>query len=137
MADMIHFQVVSSDGTVFESMCSYVSAPLTDGEAGFLANHAPVLAALDEGVVKCRIGDDKYEYIAISGGVLSNAKNELTILARTGERAETINLARAQSAKKRAEKRLEDKNSDIDLKRAELSLQRAIAREKAYYMLHK
>lgn len=137
MEDRIHFSVVSADGTVFESMANYVSAPLADGAAGFFANHAPMLAALSEGVVKCCMGESECEYIAISGGVLSVANNELTILARTAEKAETIDIARAESSQRRAEQRLKDKADNVDLKRAELSLQRALAREKAYHMIHK
>lgn len=137
MANKFHFEVVSADGVVFECMASYVSAPLTDGTAGFLAGHAPLLAALTEGVIKCCTEDNDCEYIAVSGGVLSAANNELSILARTAEKAETIDIARAESARKRAEQRLRDKAENIDLKRAELSLGRAMAREKAYYMIHK
>ena len=55
----------------------------------------------------------------------------------TAERAETIDLARAQASERRARQRLESRAANVDLKRAELSLQRAIAREKAYTMLHK
>ena len=65
------------------------------------------------------------------------ADNELILLARTAEKAENIDLARAQASESRARKRIEEKSADIDLKRAELSLHRALAREKAYSMLHK
>lgn len=137
MEDKIHFEVVSADGIVFECMANYVSAPLADGTAGFLAGHAPVLAALTEGVIKCCMGENDCEYIAVSGGVLSIANNELSILARTAEKAETIDIARAQSSERRAQQRLHDSAHNVDLKRAELSLHRALAREKAYYMIHK
>ncbi|MCI7511679.1 MAG: F0F1 ATP synthase subunit epsilon, partial [Firmicutes bacterium] len=63
--------------------------------------------------------------------------NELIILARSAEKAETIDLARAQASEARAKQRIAAKASDLDLKRAELSLHRALAREKAYAMLHK
>ena len=76
-------------------------------------------------------------FAAVSGGVLSVADNELIILARSAEKAETIDLARAQASEARAKQRIAAKASDLDLKRAELSLHRALAREKAYAMLHK
>lgn len=136
MENKIHFQITTAGGTVCDEMANYVSVPLTDGEAGILAGHANMIGALDEGVVKYKI-DDEMHYAAISGGVLSVADNELIILARSAEKAESIDLARAQASEKRAKERLESKSSEWDMKRAEMSLHRALAREKAYSMLHK
>lgn len=136
MKDIIHFQVVTADEAVFDAMVNYVSAPLTDGEAGILANHAPMLASLEEGVVKTRFEGGE-EYIAVSGGVLSVSNNEVIILARTAELAENIDVDRAQAAEKRAKNILEDRSIDMDMNRAEASLHRAIARQKAYSYLHK
>ena len=135
MENRIHFQVVTAGGPVFDKMVSYVAVPLTDGEAGILADHAAMLASLKEGVAKATF-DGETEYIAVSGGVLSVADNEVIMLVRTAELAEDMDLARAQAAEKRARERIEAKSSDMDMKRAELSLARALAREKAYNQLH-
>lgn len=136
MADKIHFQITTADGVVCDAMASYALIPLTDGDVGVLADHAPMIGALKEGVVKY-VSEGKDHFAAVSGGVLSVADNEVILLARTAERAETIDLARAQASERRARQRIESRAADIDIKRAELSLQRAIAREKAYTMLHK
>ena len=126
MADKIHFQIATADGVVCDSMVCYALVPLSDGDVGVLSDHAPMIGALKEGVVKyVSEGDDHL------------ADNEVILLARTAERAETIDLARAQASERRARQRLESRAANVDLKRAELSLQRAIAREKAYTMLHK
>ena len=129
MADKIHFQIATADGVVCDSMVCY-------GDVGVLSDHAPMIGALKEGVVKY-VSEGEDHFAAISGGVLSVADNEVILLARTAERAETIDLARAQASERRARQRLESRAANVDLKRAELSLQRAIAREKAYTMLHK
>lgn len=136
MADKIHFQIATADGVVCDSMASYALIPLSDGDVGVLSDHAPMIGALKEGVVRyvCE-GED--HFAAISGGVLSVVDNEVILLARTAERAESIDLARAQASKRRARQRIEAHAANTDMKRAELSLQRAIAREKAYTMLHK
>lgn len=136
MADKIHFQIATADGVVCDSMASYVLIPLSDGDVGVLSDHAPMIGALKEGVVRyvCE-GED--HFAAISGGVLSVVDNEVILLARTAERAESIDLARAQASERRARQRIEAHAANTDMKRAELSLQRAIAREKAYTMLHK
>ena len=136
MENKIHLQITTAGGTVFEEMAYSVAVPLTDGEAGILANHANMIGALDEGVVRYKVNDEMH-FAAVSGGVLSVADNELIILARSAEKAETIDLARAQASEARAKQRIAAKASDLDLKRAELSLHRALAREKAYAMLHK
>lgn len=136
MENKIHLQITTAGGTVCDEMANYVAVPLVDGEAGILANHANMIGALDEGVVRYKI-DEQMHYAAISGGVLSVADNELIILARSAEKAETIDLARAQASEARAKERLASKSSNLDIKRAELSLHRALAREKAYTMLHK
>lgn len=136
MADKIHFQIATADGVVCDSMASYAIIPLSDGDVGVLSDHAPMIGALKEGVVRyvCE-GED--HFAAISGGVLSVVDNEVILLARTAERAESIDLARAQASERRARQRIEAHAANTDMKRAELSLQRAIAREKAYTMLHK
>ena len=136
MADKIHFQIATAGGVVCDEMISYALVPVADGDAGIMAGHAPMIAALKEGVVKY-VCEGEEHFAALSGGVLSMADNELILLARTAEKAENIDLARAQASESRARKRIEEKSADIDLKRAELSLHRALAREKAYSMLHK
>lgn len=136
MADKIHFQIATADGGICDEMVSYALVPMSGGDAGIMANHAPMLAALREGVVKY-VTDGEEHFAALSGGVLSVADNELIVLARTAEKAEDIDIARAQASEGRARARIEQKSSELDIKRAELSLYRALAREKAYSMLHK
>lgn len=136
MENKIHFQVVTAGGPVFDKMVSYVGVPLVDGEAGILAGHAAMLGSLKEGVAKA-VFEDGEEYIAVSGGVLSVANDEVIMLVRTAELAENIDVARAQESEKRARDRIEAKADDIDMKRAELSLARALAREKAYSLIKK
>lgn len=136
MADKIHFQIATAGGSVCDAMASSVTVPLYDGSAGILADHAPMIAALGEGVVKYVSGGEE-KFAAVTGGVLSVADNEVIILARTGEMADNIDLARAQASERRARERIEHKAADIDLKRAEMSLKRALAREEAYSLSHK
>ena len=84
MENKIHLQITTAGGTVCDEMANYVAVPLTDGEAGILANHANMIGALNEGVVRYKI-DDEMHFVAVSGGVMSVADNELIILARSAE----------------------------------------------------
>lgn len=130
MARLLHLQIVTAGGSVCDTDASYVSVPLVDGEAGLLPGHAAMIAALKEGVVNYTVADEKH-YAAVSGGVLSVADNELIILARSAEKAEEIDTARASASEQRARERLAARAEELDVTRAELSLRRALARLKA------
>lgn len=136
MGDKIHFQIATADGSVCDERVSYVLAPVTNGDIGILGDHAPMVASLREGVIKYKTGD-KEHFAAVSGGVLSVADNELIILAASAEKAENIDIARALAAEKRAKERIQSKSSEWDMHRAEMSLRRALAREKAYDLSHR
>ena len=136
MGKTFHFQIATADGAVVDEQVTYASVPLVDGECGIMADHAAMLAALKEGVIHYK-GEGLDDYAAVSGGVLSVADNEVIILARSAEKAENIDLARAQAAEKRARDRMENKKENLDMHRTESSLHRALAREKAYSYLHK
>ena len=136
MDKTFHFQITTTDGPVADVQATYAAVPLADGEAGILPNHAAMIAALKEGVARYTV-EGTVHYAAITGGVISVADNEVIILARSAELAENIDLARAQSAEKRARERIESKSAEWDMKRAEMSLHRALVREKAYSMLKK
>ena len=136
MENKIHFQLTTADGAVCDEMVNFVGLPLSDGDAGILAGHAAMIASLKEGVIKYKI-DETEHFAAVSGGVMSVKDDELIILARSAEKAENIDIARAVESEKRARARMESKRDDLDMNRAALSLHRALAREKAYGYIHK
>lgn len=119
--------IVTPDGPVYDSDVEMISAKTETGEIGILADHIPLVAPLQIGAVRLTNGNNT-ELVAVSGGFLEVRPEKVTILAQTAERAENIDIARAQEAKARAERRLQAKNDDIDFKRAELSLKRAMNR---------
>ena len=104
-----------------------VSTKAKSGELGILAGHIPLVAPLDIAAVRLKNGS-KTEYVAVSGGFLEVRPDVVTILAQSAEKADTIDLARAQAAKARAEQRLVERQESIDAQRAELALKRAINR---------
>ncbi|ALF09222.1 F0F1 ATP synthase subunit epsilon [Parageobacillus thermoglucosidasius] len=123
----IKVSVVTPDGPVYEADVEMVSTKAKSGELGVLAGHIPLVAPLEISAVRLKQGG-KTEYIAVSGGFMEVRPDKVTILAQAAERAEDIDVARAQAAKERAERRLQSKQDDIDFKRAELALKRAINR---------
>ena len=136
MADKIHLQIVTAGGVVFDRMVHVVNLPLENGSIGVLANHAPLMGAVVDGVVTAASDEGEY-VIAVGIGVVNIVNNEVTVLSRTAEEAENIDLARAEAAEKRARERLAAKNADTDAARAEAALHRAVARQHAAHMVKK
>lgn len=124
-----NLNVVAPDGQVFNKEVEFVVLPSEDGELGILANHAPLIAGLEAGVMRYT-EDGKVNKIAVCGGFVEVVNNKVSVLANTAEKAEKIDPERAMAAKERAQKRLQDKNKDVDVLRAEMALKRAVARLK-------
>ena len=137
MKDQIHLEIATAGGSVYDDMVSYVELPFSGGGVGILKDHAPMLGAIEDGVVIARKDSGAEEYVAVNLGVANIVHNEATLLVRTAERAEDIDLARAQAAEKRARDRLADKDGGWDMRRAQVALHRALARQAAVRMMTK
>ena len=98
----IRVEIVSQDRSVFEGDVDIVVAPGEDGEMGILPHHAPLLTTLKPGVLKVRTGGHE-EVFAISGGVMEVQPSIVTVLADAAERADEIDISRAEEARQRAE----------------------------------
>lgn len=119
--------VVTPDGPVLEEDYEMVVAKSKTGELGILPDHIPLVTPLEISAIRLK-RDNQTSRIAVSGGLLEVNSNKVTILAQSAEKAQDIDVQRAMEAKKRAERRLQAKDEDIDRKRAELALNRAINR---------
>lgn len=97
----LRVMVVTGDRPVYDGHADCVIAPAVAGQIGVLVHHAPLLAALEPGelIVKCA---DQEQSFAIGGGVIEVRDNQVIILADTAERAEEIDVARAEAARLRA-----------------------------------
>ncbi|MCP0885954.1 F0F1 ATP synthase subunit epsilon [Ligilactobacillus sp. WILCCON 0076] len=123
--------IVTPDGSVYENSTSLVVCKTTVGEIGIMPNHIPTLAALAIDRVRVQTTEEKFDEIAVSGGFMEFSDNTLSIVASSAEKREDIDTNRAQRAKERAEKRIEEakQTHNVDeLRRAEVSLRRAINR---------
>lgn len=134
MEDRIHLQIVTAGGTKYDNYVHTVTLPLSGGECGILADHAPLMGAVTDGVVRCAFAEDGHAYIAVGIGVANVVHNEVTLLVRAAEPAEEIDLPRAEASGQRARERLAQKAAGLDAARAEASLRRALARQKAAHL---
>src|SRR6478672_13772414 len=98
-------RVISPDKTVWDSNAEEVILPSTTGQLGILSGHAPLLTALDTGVMRVRPGKD-WVAIALMGGFAEVENNEVTILVNGAEQGNKINLEEASSAYNEAEARV-------------------------------
>ncbi|MGI6148859.1 MAG: F0F1 ATP synthase subunit epsilon [Firmicutes bacterium] len=125
------FEVVTPERTVVQQEVEYVSLPGTDGEFGILANHAPLAAVLEIGVVEFGSRQGEREFLALGGGFAEMHGNALTVMGNSAELSYEIDVERAKAAKARAEQRLRERSEAVDFARAEAALRRALARLKA------
>jgi F-type H+-transporting ATPase subunit epsilon len=125
----IHVDIVTAERTVFSDDVDIVVAPGIEGELGILPRHAPLLTALQAGELRMRKAGEQI-VIAIGGGFMDVAPDRVVILADSAERAEEIDMARAEAARKRAEELMKQKLSDVDFASAEAALRRSMIRLK-------
>jgi len=103
------------------------------GEITVLPNHIPLVSSLQPGVIHIKKKNGEDEIISISGGFLEVLKDKVVILADAAERAEEIDLARAEEGRLRAEELKKQARSGEQVNFAEInaSLERELARTKA------
>jgi F-type H+-transporting ATPase subunit epsilon len=120
-------EIVTPERKVYEKDVDMVVVKGVEGELGILAHHIPLVTPLKVAPVKAKI-DNKEEFIAVHGGFMEVRKDKVVILAEAAELGTDIDVSRARMAKERAERRLAQKQADINHQRAELALQRAVSR---------
>jgi F-type H+-transporting ATPase subunit epsilon len=126
----IRIDIVTAERLVFSEDADIIIVPGVEGEMGILPHHAPIMTMIKPGEVLVRKGTEEYS-LAVSGGFLEVKPDHITVLADAAERADEIDIARAEAAKKRAEERLTGKTAtEIDGANAEAALRRALARLK-------
>lgn len=119
--------ILTVEGVRFDGEADFVVAPGSEGELGILPRHIPLLTPLAAGAVKVRNENDE-QFFFVSGGFLEVRPDRVTVLADAAERAEDIDEARAEDARRRAQSSIEQKASDADLAAATGALARAEAR---------
>ena len=120
-------EVVTAERLVYSEDVDAVIAPGTEGELGILPNHAPLLTALSYGELLVRKGSEESS-IAVGGGFLEVRPDKVVVLADMAERAEEIDLNRAEEARKLAEESIAVHPAEADLLRAEAALRQAETR---------
>lgn len=129
-ANALTLRIVSPDALVLETEVKSVQAPGEDGLFGVLPRHATMVALTDSGLLRAEGTDGTQHEFVVHGGFAEVRDNQVTILSRSAEKAEEIDLERAQRAAKRALEMLRSDKAEIDFARAQAALRRAMIREK-------
>ena len=120
-------EIVTPDRSIVREEVDEVELPGSEGYLGVLPGHTPLLTMLKVGELWYRAGQEKH-YLAIAFGFAEVLPDRVTILAELAERADEIDVARAEAAKRRAEERIAKPAPGIDFERARLALMKALAR---------
>ncbi len=121
-------EIVTGERLVFtETGVDMVIAPGSDGTLGILPHHAPLITTLAQGELRVKKGDTE-QSLVVFGGFMEVTPSKVIVLADSAERAEEIDVARAEAARRRAEETIAARAGELDLAKAELSLRRAAIR---------
>jgi F-type H+-transporting ATPase subunit epsilon len=123
----LQLRVVSADRMLVNETVDEVQIPGADGYFGVLPGHTPLLAMLQVGQLSYRRGQETH-FLAVAHGFAEVGPDQVTVLAEFAERAEEIDVTRAEAAKRRAEQRLVSAQIDIDAERARISLLKSLIR---------
>ena len=132
----LRLEFVTPERLIAHDEVDEVQLPLAEGYAGVLPGHAPMLAQMRTGQIWYRKGGEMH-YAFVSGGFVEVTGERVSVLARVAERAEDIDLERAEAAKRRAEERVTRPTMEIDTERARIALLRAISRLDAASRAHR
>jgi len=124
----IRLNIVTPDRLVAQDAVTGVTIPGKNGELGILPGHAPLLTELVCGELVYVRGGTRHA-VVVNGGFAEVLPDRVIVLAQGAERAEEIDVGRAEKAKERAEERLKRFDDPaVDLERAREALRRAMAR---------
>ena len=123
----LKLDIVTAERIVYSDEADVVVAPGIDGQLGILPHHAPLMTTLQPSELRVRKGGEEFS-LAISGGFLEVRPDRVIILADAAERADEIDVSRAEEAKRRAEERLRHPTPEVDMAQADAAMRRALAR---------
>ena len=124
-------EIVTPDRSLATEQVDEVQLPGSEGYFGVLPGHTPLLATLHVGELWYRIGQERH-YLAIAFGFAEVLPERVTVLAQIAERAQDIDIDRAQRAKERAEARLQagvpPQSTSMDFERARIAMMKSLIR---------
>ncbi len=130
MANKIKFEITTPERVVFSDEVHEIILPTLNGEIGILPHHIPLVSVLVPGEIRIKKGSEII-YMAVSGGFIQVRPDKVVVLADTAEREEEIDERRAEEARQKAKKLLEDKRTDsVEFAAISAKIEKELARLK-------
>ena len=120
-------EIVTPDRAIVREQVDEVQIPGSQGSLGVLPGHTPLLTTLRVGELSFRKGNEQ-SYLSVAFGFAEILPDRVTIFAQIAERAEEIDVARAEKAEHRAREALARRPVDIDFERARIALMKSLIR---------
>src|SRR5688572_8602602 len=120
-------EIVTPERPLIREQVDEVIVPAAQGYLGVLPGHTPLLVKLDIGQLSYRKGQETF-YLLVAFGFAEILADRVTILAQTAEKAEEIDLKRAETARDRAQERLAQPTMEMDFERARIAMMKALVR---------
>ncbi|ENM3752443.1 MULTISPECIES: F0F1 ATP synthase subunit epsilon [Vibrio] len=132
-----NLDVVSAEKKIFSGWARSIQVSGESGDLGVLAGHLPLLTFIRPGMVRIVTNKGEEEIIYLSGGILEVHAKDVTILADTAIRAEELDLAKAEEAKRAAEELMTEQHGDVNFAHASSELAKAIAQLRVIELIKK
>lgn len=127
MADLFMLEIISPERVFYKGQVSFVEMTTSEGEIGVYKNHIPMTNILEPGIVSIH-EEGEVKEAAVHSGFVVILQDSVKIMAEIVEWPDEIDANRAKEAKLRAERRLKEGGSEVNVARAEAALKRSIAR---------
>lgn len=127
MAATYQLEIVTPERYFYDGQVEMLITRTSQGDIGILKGHENMVAPLAVGEIKIKVGEE-FKSAACSGGFMTVTQQKVTLITDAAEWAESIDVERAIAAMERAKARIEAKEKQVDLARAEIALKKAINR---------
>ena len=126
--NLFDLKIITPDRVFYSGKASFLELNTVEGEIGIYKNHIPMTTVLEPGIATITEEGGNKKEAALHTGFMEILGDRITILAEIAEWPDEIDRNRAQEAKIRAERRLQNDKSNINITRAELALHKALGR---------
>ena len=126
--NLFDLKIITPDRVFYSGKASFLELNTVEGEIGIYKNHIPMTTVLEPGIATITEEGGNKKEAALHTGLMEILGDRITILAEIAEWPDEIDRNRAQEAKIRAERRLQNDKSNINITRAELALHKALVR---------
>ena len=128
--NLMKLEIITPERIFYQGDVSMVELKTTEGEVGIYPKHIPMTMIIAPGILTVTESDGTKKQAALMKGFLEITQDSMNILAEVIEWPEEIDADRVRQSKERAQKRLNEKQEQVDLVRAEMAMRRALVREK-------